>query len=192
MHPSWKRGEAWGFEREDVGKDERVDSSCLRFDKADDMEDSRAISLFTLASCQNNWISVSPRQRGKTWSSPTVRRRKPGDEKWDEARRERNERSCVWAEGKKKNRTVIVFNDGIRVDCTYWDISQASQEHGAWNETRGTMLLELAKMFAWNVAEGRLKCKQNTVEESKGSGGRRSSRRKQNVIVLSSFVRGWL
>lgn len=37
-----------------MGKDERVDSSCLRFDKADDMEDSRAISLFTLASCQNN------------------------------------------------------------------------------------------------------------------------------------------
>lgn len=31
----------------------------------------------------------------------------------------------------------------------------------------GDSLLELAKMFARNIAEGRLKCKQNTPGESK-------------------------
>lgn len=167
MHPSWKRGEAWGFEREDVGKDERVDSSRLRFDKADDMEDSRAISLFTLASCQNNWKM----RRGE----------------------ERKERAIMCTGGGKEEKS---HGHSLQRWYSSWlhvlGYIQLAKAHGAWNETRGTMLLELAKMFAWNVAEGRLKCKQNTVEESKGSGGRRSSRRKQNVIVLSSFVRGWL
>lgn len=48
-------------------------------------------------------------------------------------------------------------------------VHPASQEHGDGMK-RGTMLLELAKMFAWNVAEGRLKCKQNRLENPKARG----------------------
>lgn len=112
-----KRGK-WGFE--DGRKDERWIYLEIRRSRR-----KRIVKLYLYSLWQVVKIIESSFHRGNT-EKHVVRRlyvAGNGHEKWDEARRQRKKRSCVWAEGKKKNRTVIVFNDGIRVDCTYWGTS---------------------------------------------------------------------
>lgn len=53
------------------------------------------------------------------------------------------------------NDAIIVFDDSVRVDCTYSGTARTAQR----GIKRGATMVQFAKMFARNVRVGRLECK---------------------------------